>query len=88
VVVTGSIPVRVSVPARWRDRVAITWGNGLPAVKSLRIAACPPSPHRWNAYAGGFFTHTAHICVPLTFTIGRRSETARFGLGQRCDHSE
>jgi hypothetical protein len=80
----NSPPVGVSVPARWRSRVAITWGN-TPAVGALRFATCGAGVlDGWNPYAGGFLLRTRSACVPLTFTVGRRSKTVRFGVGRRC----
>jgi hypothetical protein len=79
--------VTVSVPPAWRTRVAITWGGSTPIVSTLRFASCgsqatPKQP--WNAYPGGFYTDTPTACVPLTFTVGRRSRTVRFGIGRSC----
>jgi hypothetical protein len=84
-VVHGStVPVRVAVPRAWRRRAAITWGSSGP-VSALTIAACPSQPPVWNAYAGGFLLRARRECVPLTFTVGRRSRTVRFALGGgRC----
>ncbi len=78
-------PVTVTVPRSWRTRVAITWGNGGQGVfSSLRIAGCDTNPRAGNAYAGGFYLHSSTACVPLTFTVGTRSATVRFGIGRRC----
>jgi hypothetical protein len=80
----GSRPVSVSVPKAWRNRAAITWGNG-GIVNELRILPCPRSgPKPWNAYAGGFYLRTRAACLPLDFRLGQRSATVRFGLGRRC----
>mgnify|MGYP001047277723 CR=1 FL=1 len=58
---------------------------GRTIVSSLRtIAACPSPAQVWNAYAGGFLLRARRECVPLTFTVGRRSQTVRFGLGGSC----
>jgi hypothetical protein len=78
-----SPPVTVSVPTAWRNRVAITWGN-TDVVSSLRIASCPAYTKPWNAYAGGFLLRSRSACVPLTFRVGRRSATVRFGIGRTC----
>jgi hypothetical protein len=85
VVGADSPPVHVSVPKRWRGRAAIGWGN-VDAVGALRIASCPPSSSlgRWNPYAGGFYLRSRTACVPLTFRVGSRSATVRFGVGRRC----
>jgi hypothetical protein len=80
----NSPPVVVNVPARWRNRVAITWGN-TPAVSTLRIASCGSGIlSGWNPYAGGFLLRARTACVPLTFRVGSRSATVRFGVGKRC----
>ena len=85
VVRAGSPPVLVSVPARWRTRVAIGWGQ-VDATSSLRIETCPPlsRPEGWNPYSGGFHLRSKAACVPLTFTVSGRSATVRFGVGKRC----
>ncbi|HSS79656.1 MAG TPA: hypothetical protein VLK24_00530 [Gaiellaceae bacterium] len=83
VVRASSLPVRVAVPRAWRTRAAISWGSS-GTVAALTIAACPSPPQLWNAYAGGFLLRARRECVPLTFTVGRRSQTVRFGLGGRC----
>ena len=84
VIKANSPPVDVSVPYRWRERVAIGWGdrNG----SHLRFAPCPPSSALgdWNPYTGGFYLRSRAACVPLTFTVARRSTTVRFGVGKRC----
>ncbi len=80
----GTPPVTVSVPKAWRNRAAITWGNS-GIVNTLRIASCPPSESKtWNAYAGGFLLRSRSACVPLVFTVGKRSATVRFGLARAC----
>jgi hypothetical protein len=85
VVRANSPRVLVSVPRRWRKRAAIGWGN-VDAVSALRIASCPPSSSlgRWNPYAGGFHLRSRAACVPLTFRVGARTATVRFGVGRRC----
>jgi len=75
--------VVVSVPKAWRRRAAITWGNSQ-IVSSLRFAPCPSPPSVWNAYAGGFYLRAATACLPLRFTVGRRSRVVRFGIGRQC----
>jgi hypothetical protein len=77
-------PVTITVPPAWRTRVAIGWGNNIGTSSTIRITRCPPAPGRWNFYAGGFFTRSATVCVPLTFRIGARMRTIRFGVGTRC----
>jgi hypothetical protein len=84
VVHAGHEPVTVSVGPGWQRRAAITWGNGKPAVESVRIAACPSPGNVWNAYAGGFFLRSHGACVPLVFTVGGRARTVRFGIDRRC----
>ena len=80
----GTPAVTVSVASAWRYRAAITWGNDTGVVASLRIAGCPGPRSVGNAYAGGFYLRARSGCVPLTFRVGRRSATVRFGVGRRC----
>jgi len=84
VVRAGHELVTVTVAPGWRRRAAITWGNGTPAVASLRIDPCPSPGNVWNAYAGGFFMRSRGACVPLVFTVGGRARTVRFGIDRRC----
>jgi hypothetical protein len=81
----GGPEVVVTVPKAWRRRVAITWGDSA-IVSRLRIASCSAflPPKVWNGYAGGFYLRSRSACVPLTFRVGRRAKTVRFGLGERC----
>ncbi len=86
-VVTGRAPVSVRVPEEWQRRMAITWGNTPGIYSSLRIAGCPPPPKgigKGRAYAGGFYLKSRSACVPLVFSVGKRSATVRFGLGRAC----
>jgi hypothetical protein len=85
VVRANSPIVHVSVPPAWRRRAAIGWG-GPHGVSSLRIASCPSGNALgdWNPYAGGFYLRSRAACVPLTFRVGERSATVRFGVGKRC----
>lgn len=75
----------VSVPAAWRSRAAIIWGNGgLRPTSALRFEGCYVSARVGRAYAGGFLLRSRSACVPLVFRVGSRSATLRFGVGQRC----
>ena len=84
VVRAGSPPVTVSVPAAWRGRAAITWGNRPGTGSALRLAPCPGAKTVWNAYAGGFYLRTRSACVPLRVSVAGRSRVVRFGLGRPC----
>jgi hypothetical protein len=82
-----SPPVRVSVPKAWRTRAAIGWGS-VRETAALRVDSCPPSGELgeagdWNPYAGGFSVRRP-ACVPVTFRVGTRERTVRFGIGKRC----
>jgi hypothetical protein len=86
VVRAGSRPVEVRVPAAWRSRVRIGWGDG--GGSALRFASCPPSgPKGGNAYAGGFQLRSRSACAPLIFRVGQRTATVRFGVGRTCPAS-
>jgi hypothetical protein len=77
--------VVVSVPQAWRDQAAIAWGYGGKGVfSSLRFRGCHALPSQGFAYSGGFFLRSPGACLPLTFRVGHRSATVRFGLGRRC----
>jgi hypothetical protein len=85
VVRSGAKAVTISVPRGWRQRLGIVWGNGgLGVFHTIRLAACPSSPIRGNAYAGGFYLRRPSACVPLVFSVGGRSRTVWFGVGERC----
>jgi hypothetical protein len=78
-------PVTVSVPTAWRDRLAISWGNGGHGVfQSIRFAGCRGGASVGNAYAGGFFLRSRSVCAPLRFEVGGRGAVVRFGIGRRC----
>ena len=85
VVRADSQPVEVSVPPAWRGRAAIEWGDAGPS-SSILFASCPASGPLggWNPYTGGFHLRTRAACVPLTFRVGERKATVRFGVGKRC----
>jgi hypothetical protein len=85
VIRAGASPVTITVPPRWRTQAAIVWGNNGGPFQSVRIAGCTGNPHTGNAYAGGFYLRTPSACVPLTFSIGARSLTVRFGIGTHCN---
>lgn len=79
--------VVVTVPKAWRGRAAIVWGNGGNGVfSSLRFEGCkvPSADPRGLAYPGGFYLHSPGACLPLTFRVGHRTATVRFGLGRPC----
>ena len=85
VVRSGSETVMVSVPAAWRGRAGITWGNGGNGVMdSLRIAGCGTDPDIANAYAGGFFLGPGRHAFRSASASAAGSETVRFGVGRRC----
>ena len=83
VVRTDVPPVEVSVPTSARKRAAISWGNA-PIAHAHRIASCPSNGLPWNAYSGGLYLQSRTDCVPLTFRVGGKSSTVRFGVGKRC----
>jgi hypothetical protein len=84
IVVRAGAAVTITVPAKWRRRAAIVWGNADGAFRSLQLAACPGEPNVGLAYAGGFLLRGRSVCLPLIFTVGDRRATVRFGLGRRC----
>jgi hypothetical protein len=73
--------VLITVPRRWRQRAAISWGNNIGEVSSLRLASCPRQLGDWNVYAGGFYLRSASGCVPLIFQVGHQTRTLSFSIG-------
>ena len=83
----GRFIVTVTVPNGWRSRAAISWGSGVsPIASSVRFSGCGPGAptSEWNAYAGGFYLRSLAACIPLSFQVGKRVVTERFGIGTRC----
>src|SRR3954467_7507527 len=55
--------VTLTVPVRWRDRVAIDWGNnGHGVYQVIRLAGCKYGKNVGNAYAGGFYLRSRAAC--------------------------
>jgi len=80
---SGSPNVLITVPKAWRHRAAISRGNNVGTVSSLRLASCPRQYQQgdWNAYAGGFYLRSPSGCVPLIFQIGHQTATLSFAIG-------
>jgi hypothetical protein len=77
--------VSVTVPAAWRRRVAISWGNNQHRVfHTLRFRRCAGDAARGSVYAGGFFLRRAAECVPLRVRVGTRTRLVWFGIVRRC----
>ena len=87
---TGHQAVTITVPKAWRNRAAITWGENVGIVSTLRLpgtllsSGCTAGPLTWNGYAGGFYLRSRSACVPLRLGVGRRSAVVRVGVGRRC----
>ncbi|HEY2576672.1 MAG TPA: hypothetical protein VGI74_10240 [Streptosporangiaceae bacterium] len=80
----GGLPVTISVPAAWRDRLALFGGaDGSSYTSQLRIPSCPPKGV-WNTFVSSFFLHVRSGCVPLQIQVGRRTATVWFGLARHC----
>jgi hypothetical protein len=84
VIRSSTKPVTVTVPKAWRNRLRIDWGNPAPEATAVTFEPCSSAPPTWNGYAGGFFLRGRAACVPLSFTVGRRHATLRFGVGRHC----
>jgi hypothetical protein len=84
VVRSGVKKVTITVPAVWRSKVAITWGDADGGHAVITFEACPDSRARWFAYAGGFLLNSPSLCVPLIVKVGARSRPVRFGIGTPC----
>ena len=78
-------PVSVTVPRAWRNRLAISWGNGGHGVfHTIRFPRCGPDSSIGYAWAGGFFLKRVPGCVPLRFAAGQRTTILWFGVTRRC----
>jgi hypothetical protein len=84
VVRSGVKKVTITVPAEWRSKVAITWGDADGGQAVITFEACPDSRARWFAYAGGFLLDSPSLCVPLIVKVGARRRVVRFGIGTPC----
>jgi hypothetical protein len=80
----GSLPVTVSIAPAIRHQAAISWGNALPIVQTVRFTSCRATATRWDAYAGGLFLRSRTACIPLVVKVGSRSKTVRVGIGKSC----
>jgi len=80
----GHQAVTITVPEAWRARAAITWGNNVGIVSTLRLPGCASGPGTWNGYVGGFYLRSRSACVPLVIGVGRRSAVVWVGVGRRC----
>ena len=49
-----------------------------------RLALLPSDEMLDAERAGGIHTRSSSVCVPLTFRIGARAQTVRFGIGRHC----
>src|SRR5215470_3608123 len=76
--------VTITVPEAWRARAAITWGNNVGIVSTLRLPGCASGPGTWNGYVGGFYLRSKSACVPLVIGVGRHIAVVRVGVGRRC----
>jgi hypothetical protein len=77
-------PFELIVPAAWRNRLRLSWGQA-PLTARLRVRGCPGSTPgtKWLAFAGGYFTK-APGCMPLIVKAGDRTRTVKIGIGARC----
>ena len=81
----GSPTIDVTVPAAWRRRVAIGWGDASSPVGAQRVTSCSPPPSAWNGYPGGYYLRTSMpLCAPLVVHVKTRTATIRVGIGRRC----
>ena len=80
----GRQPVRITVPNARQTGTAITWGVNVGIASELVLPGCPSGGGTWNGYAGGFYLRSRAACVPLMFSVGRRSTLVRVGVGRRC----
>jgi hypothetical protein len=77
-------PFELIVPARWRNRLSISWGDA-PRTTRLKVAACPANApgNEWLAFAGGYFVPKP-ACVPLIVKTATATRRVHIGVGTRC----
>ena len=73
------------VPAAWKSRVVIGWGNPGEDTGHLWVADCTPIKHgaHWMVFAGGF-TVNKPACIPIVVKAGTQQKTVHVGAGKAC----
>jgi hypothetical protein len=83
----GRGPVDLIVPAAWRNRASLVYGDssGSDGASMVRIKGCSAADASapWLAYAGGFFARKP-VCLPLLVRAGTQSSVVSLSLGTRC----
>jgi hypothetical protein len=81
------VTATVTVPAAWKARLAITWGNHAAEwTSTLQTPACRQpegTTGPWLAYPGGFSADKPD-CYPLEIRSGDRTATVTIPIGQAC----
>jgi hypothetical protein len=83
----GSSSVYLIVPAAWRNRASLVYGDsgGREGSSIVRIKGCsaPDQSTPWLAYPGGFYVRKP-LCLPLRIRVGTQSTVIRVSLGKAC----
>ena len=83
----GSGAVWLIVPAAWRNRASLVYGDssGREGASMVRIKGCSaPEPSTpWLGYPGGFYVRKP-LCLPLRVRVGTQSALIRVSLGKAC----
>jgi hypothetical protein len=79
-------PFDLVVPAGWRGRLALGWGEDhTPRFASvIHVPRCAPVLGRaWLWWAGGYFLRRP-ACVPVIVRSGARTTEVRLAIGRPC----
>jgi hypothetical protein len=73
------------VPAAWKSRVTIGWGNPGKDTTHLYVTGCTPIKKgaHWLVFAGGF-TMNKPACIPIVVKSGAQQKTVHVGAGKAC----
>ena len=75
------------VPAGWRGRLSLSWGNSARTdrliVRPCGVPHAPGVGPRWLAFAGGYYV-TDRACVPLIVRTPQKEYRVKIGVGAPC----
>jgi hypothetical protein len=79
-------PFEIAVPAAWRGRLGLGWGEDQPPTYAsvIHVPRCAPVlGHAWVWWAGGYFLRRP-ACVPVIVRSRARSTELRLAIGRAC----
>jgi hypothetical protein len=78
-------PFQLIVPAAWKTRLTLEWGNPGTATDHLWVSGCASTKRgaRWLAYVGGFWV-SKPACIPVVVKAAGKQRTVHIGAGKAC----